>query len=147
RRPAIFRETDMQHLLRIVPLVQRRVNIESFVALQPHLTGIQHRRQHLGDFRLAHAGGTLHQQGFAEGAHQVKSGYQGTIADLALRGKGVWSGLKASQDLPASPSGQAENERAGTATMGAHPTSPPSYSPTKPDNRTTPPTFATPGRY
>src|SRR5690606_5740461 len=147
RRPAIFRETDMQHLLRIVPLVQRRVNIESFVALQPHLTGIQHRRQHLGDFRLAHAGGTLHQQGFAEGAHQVKSGHEGSIGDIALLAKGLLNGVNAIQHLPAPPSGHPGKEKAGTGTLSPHPTFPPSYSRTKPDDRTSPTTFATPGRY
>ena len=46
-------EPDLDHLARIVPLVDRRCGIEALVALQPHQRAAERARQHLGDLGLA----------------------------------------------------------------------------------------------
>src|ERR1700723_3475577 len=51
-----------QELFLIVPFVERARLIESFVTLQADQFGVENFREHLGDFGLAGAGGTLYQQ-------------------------------------------------------------------------------------
>jgi len=54
--PALrFREPDLDHLPRIVPFVDRRGGVETFVALQAHERAAEPTREDLGDLRLAHA--------------------------------------------------------------------------------------------
>ncbi len=46
-------EPDLDHLARVVPLVDRRCHVEALVALQAQETPPERRRQHLGDLGLA----------------------------------------------------------------------------------------------
>ena len=55
-------ELDMQHLLRVVPLVERGVGVEPFVALQADQLGAQDLGQHFGDLGLADPGFALQKQ-------------------------------------------------------------------------------------
>ncbi|ANK72489.1 hypothetical protein FA04_07550 [Ensifer adhaerens] len=54
-----FRQADFEHLRRIVPLVDRRGDVETFVALQPDQRPVERLGQNLGDLRLADAGFAL----------------------------------------------------------------------------------------
>jgi hypothetical protein len=48
-----FFELDAQHLLGIVPFVERGVGIQALVTLQPYQLGVEHFRQHFSDLSLA----------------------------------------------------------------------------------------------
>ena len=48
-------EPDLDHLPRVVPFVDRRRDVEAFVALQPDELAAERRREHLGDLGLADA--------------------------------------------------------------------------------------------
>ena len=61
-----LQQPDLQHLARVVPLVDRRVDVETFVALQPDQPGAEARRQDLGELGLADAGLALEEERPAE---------------------------------------------------------------------------------
>jgi len=49
-------EPDLDHLPRIVPLIDRRGDIEPLIALEANKPAPQRARQHLGDLGLADPG-------------------------------------------------------------------------------------------
>ena len=59
---ARLEQPDLEHLARVVPLVDRRVDVEALVALEADQPGPERRGEHLGELRLADAGLTLEQQ-------------------------------------------------------------------------------------
>ena len=50
-----FLHADLDHLRGVVPLVDRRRDVETFIALQPDQPAAERARQHLGDLGLADA--------------------------------------------------------------------------------------------
>src|SRR5690606_12573337 len=112
RRAAVFRKADVQHLLRIVPLVQGRVHIQSLVTLQSHQPGLDNRGQHLRVLRLPHPCRTCHQQAPSDAVAPEERGHQGTVGDVSLLAKSLLDGLDAIQYVPAPPLGQS-GERKG----------------------------------
>ncbi len=57
-----FCSPQVQQLRRVVPFVQRLVCIDALVALKTDQLATGHRRQHLGNLGLAHAGFAFEQQ-------------------------------------------------------------------------------------
>src|SRR5262249_28101709 len=57
---------DMHHLPRVVPFVDGVVDVEPLVALKADQSGAENFREHLGDFRLAHARLPLEKERAAE---------------------------------------------------------------------------------
>ena len=64
----LFLHTDLQQLGLVVPLVECRARIESFVTLQADEIRAEDARQDLGNLGLAHACRPFHQQRFAQRA-------------------------------------------------------------------------------
>ena len=79
---AALLEPDVQQLLRVVPLVERRGGVEPLVALQADQVGVEHPRQHLGDLGLADARVALDQERLLERHRQVHRGRDGGIGDV-----------------------------------------------------------------
>ena len=75
-------EADLDHLARIVPLVDRRGDIETLVALQADEPALQCRRQHLGDLGLAHPGLAFEKQRPLQMQRQVHRRRQAAIGDV-----------------------------------------------------------------
>ena len=63
---ARLEESDLEHLPRVVPLVDGRVDVEALVALEADQPRAQARRQHLGELRLADARLSLEEERTAE---------------------------------------------------------------------------------
>ena len=59
---ARLQQPDLQHLARVVPLVDGRVDVQALVALEPDQRGAQAGREDLGELRLADAGLAFEQQ-------------------------------------------------------------------------------------
>ena len=59
-------QPDLEHLARVVPLVDGRVDVEALVALEPDEPRAEARREDLGELRLADAGLALEEQRTAE---------------------------------------------------------------------------------
>ena len=57
-----FEEPDLEHLARVVPLVDGRVDVQALVALEPDERSTQAGREDLGELRLADAGLAFEQQ-------------------------------------------------------------------------------------
>ena len=84
---------DGEQLALIVPLVERGVLVEPFVALQADQLGAVHGGQRLGDFGLADAGLALQQQRPLEEIHQPQRGRDVAIGDVADGGETFGNGL------------------------------------------------------
>ena len=82
-----FAGFDRQELALIVPLVERGVLVEAFVALQPDQLGAVHGGQRLGDFGLADAGFAFEQQRALEKFHQPQRGRDIAVGDVADGGE------------------------------------------------------------
>ena len=63
---ARFEQPDLEHLARVVPLVDRRVDVEALVALEADEPGTERRGEDLGELRLADAGLAFEEQRAAE---------------------------------------------------------------------------------
>ena len=86
---------DGEKLALVVPLVERGVLIQSLVALQADEFGAVHRRQRLGDFRLADAGLALQQQRPLEEVHEPQRRRKVAVGDVADLGQPVRDRLPA----------------------------------------------------
>ena len=73
---------DLQHLAGVVPLVQGLVRIDALVALQPDQPPVEHRRENLGHFGLAHPDLALEQDRTAKGQRHEQGGGQSTIGEI-----------------------------------------------------------------
>ena len=87
-----LQQADLQHLARVVPLVDRRVDVQALVALEADEPGPQRRGQDLGQLRLAHAGLALQQQrppeaqGQEDGRHERAVGHVVALPKRVLQG-------------------------------------------------------------
>ena len=63
---ARLEQPDLEHLARVVPLVDRGVDVQALVALEPDEPRAEARREDLGELGLADAGLALEQQRPAE---------------------------------------------------------------------------------
>src|SRR5688572_9621501 len=74
-----FEQADLEDLPRVVPLVDRALEIEPLVALEADQRAIEHRRQHLGDLGLADAGLALEEERLAEAEREEDGGGETAI--------------------------------------------------------------------
>ena len=58
-------QLDLQHLLRVVPLVEGGIGVEAFITLQADEPRLENPRQDLGDFGLADTGFAFEKIGFS----------------------------------------------------------------------------------
>ncbi len=65
-RAARLQQPDLEHLARVVPLVDGGVDVEALVALEADQRRAERRGQDLGHLGLAHAGLALEEQRAAE---------------------------------------------------------------------------------
>ena len=79
-----LRSPDMDHLLRVVPLVHGRCQIQSLVALQPNERTAESRRQRLCHLGLADARLALQQQRPAQFERQEKGRAQTHVGHVTL---------------------------------------------------------------
>ena len=79
---ARLEQPDLEHLARVVPLVDGRVDVEALVALQPDQTRAERRREDLGELRLADAGLSLEQERAAELQCEEHGGRQRAVRDV-----------------------------------------------------------------
>ena len=88
----------MEHLARIVPLVERRHRVEPFVALQADQLGAEHLGEHFRALCLADAGRTFDEQRLLEREHDLQRGGERLVddetalAEAVLDGRGVCHG-------------------------------------------------------
>ena len=75
-------QPDLEHLARIVPLVDRRVDVEALVALEPDEPGAERRREHLGELGLADAGLAFEQQRAPQLQGEEDRGRERAIGDV-----------------------------------------------------------------
>ena len=75
-------QPDLDHLARVVPLVDRRGDVEALVALQPDQRPLQRLGQHLGDLGLADAGLAFAEQRPAELQGEEQDGGEAAVGDV-----------------------------------------------------------------
>ncbi len=90
---ARLEQPDLEHLARVVPLVDRGVDVETLVALQPDQPRAERGGQDLGQLGLADAGLALEQQRAAELERQEDRRRDGAIGDVVAAPEVVLDGL------------------------------------------------------
>ena len=75
-------QPDLEHLARVVPLVDRGVDVEPLVALEPDEPGPERGRQDLGQLGLADAGLALEEERAAELEGQEDRGRHRSVGDV-----------------------------------------------------------------
>ena len=79
-----FHQADFQHLPRVVPFVDRVVDVQTFIALQPNQFGVQAAGQRPGNFRLADAGFSFYEKGPLQLEGQEDSHGQSSVRNVLL---------------------------------------------------------------
>ena len=79
---ARLEQPDLEHLARVVPLVDRGVDVEALVALEPDEPRAEARREDLGELRLADAGLALEKQGPPEPEPEEHRRRERPVADV-----------------------------------------------------------------
>ena len=79
-----FDGAQIEHLTWVIPLVDGRGRVETFVALEADERRLEDVGEDLGDFRLADAGFALQQERFAEFQRQKQGRRQTALGDVAL---------------------------------------------------------------
>ena len=79
---ARLEQPDLEHLARVVPLVDGRVDVEALVALEPDQPGAERRGQDLGQLGLADAGLALEEERPTELEGQEDGGRQRPVGDV-----------------------------------------------------------------
>ena len=80
-------QADLHHLAGIIPLIDRRRDVEPLIALQAHQAAAQGLGEHLGDLRLAHPGLALQEQRPAQPQRQEQGGRQAAVGHIAAAGE------------------------------------------------------------
>jgi hypothetical protein len=86
---AALRRAQRQELARVVPVVQRLVEVDALVALQADQARAGRAGQRLGHLRLAHARLALDEQRLAQLAGQEHRGGQGAVGEVPLLAQGL----------------------------------------------------------
>ena len=89
RRRAGLRRADGQELALVVPVVDRVVEIDPLVALQPDQARARGLRERARDLGLADAGLPLEQQRLLERGGEEDRGGQAPVGEVALAGQGL----------------------------------------------------------
>ena len=82
-----FREPDLHHLRRIVPLVDGGGDVEPLVALEADQLPPERLGQNLGDLGLADAGLAFEEERPAHLQREIEHGRERPVGDIAGRGK------------------------------------------------------------
>ena len=85
-------QARVEHLARIVPLVERRHRVEPFVALQADQLGAEHLGEHFRALGLADAGRPLDEQRLLEREHDLQRGGERLVDDEAALAEAVVDG-------------------------------------------------------
>ena len=110
-------QARVEHLARVVPLVERRHRVEAFVALEANQLRAEHLGEHFRALGLADAGRPLDEQGLLEGEHDLQRGGkrlvddEAALAEAIVDGRGVCHECAryapgASRNLPRQPAQQ-----------------------------------------
>ena len=83
-----LQQPDLEHLARVVPLVDGGVDVQALVALEADERRPERRGEDLGDLRLAHAGLALEEQRAAQLEGQEDRRGKRSIGDVAARPEG-----------------------------------------------------------
>ena len=75
-------EADLDHLARVIPLVDGRGDVEPLVALQADQPAPERRRQHLGDLGLADPGLAFEEQRALQVQREMHRGGERTVRDI-----------------------------------------------------------------
>ena len=78
-------DADRDHLRGVIPLVDRRRDVEPLVALQADQPAPERRRQHLGDLGLADAGLAFQEDRPAHAQRQEQHGGERTVGQVIRR--------------------------------------------------------------
>src|SRR6266704_110071 len=92
-------EPDLEHLARIVPLVDGRVDVKPLVALEADEARAERRGEDLGQFRLADSGLALEKKRATELERQEHRGRDGAVGDVVARAKIVLDRLDGARPL------------------------------------------------
>ena len=88
-----FGDADRDHLRRVVPLVERRGDVEPLVALQPHQPPPERRRKHFGDLGLADARLAFEEQRAAHLEREIQHGRKRPVGHIIGRREQVERGF------------------------------------------------------
>ena len=80
---ALGQRPDLQHLPRVVPLVERLVGVDALVALQPDEPAAEDRGEHLGDLGLADPDLALEQDRALQRQRDEQRGGQAAVGEVA----------------------------------------------------------------
>ena len=75
---------DVEHLPREIPLIERRIHVETFIALQTNQLRAQHSSQYLGHLSLAHASFAFQENRLFQLHRQKDDGGQSAVADIVM---------------------------------------------------------------
>ena len=115
-----FGEPDLDHLPRIVPLVDGGRGVEPFVALQANQRRASARREHLGDFRLADARLAFEEQRPPQRQREEHRRREPAIGDVVLRVEQVERRVDAEQGCGVRSSGMRRHRAAMTVAARQH---------------------------
>jgi hypothetical protein len=79
-----FERPQVEHLARVVPLVDSGGGVQTLVALEANQGRVEDGRQNLGDLRLADAGLPFEEQRFLEAEGEIERRRQSAIGDVFL---------------------------------------------------------------
>ncbi len=82
-----FREADLDHLARVVPLVGRLRDVEALVALEADQLAPERERHHLADLGLADTRLALEEKGTPHGKREEKRRGEAAIGHVLARGE------------------------------------------------------------
>ncbi len=82
-------QPDLEHLARVVPLVDGRVDVQALVALEPDQARVEAGGQHLGQLGLADAGLAFEEQRATELEGEEDRRRERAIGDVALLAEGL----------------------------------------------------------
>ncbi len=82
-----FKNTQLEQLTGVVPLVQRMADIEPFVALQSNQVGAERRGRGSSQCRLADTGFAFEKQGAAQAECKEDRNGEAAIRDVVLAGE------------------------------------------------------------
>ena len=86
-------QPDLEHLARVVPLVDRRVDVQALVALEADEPRAEGRREDLGELGLADAGLALQEQRTPELEGQEHRGHERAVGDVVAAAEVLGQGL------------------------------------------------------
>ena len=96
-----LQQPDLEHLARVVPLVDGRVDVQPLVALEPDQLRAQRGRQDLGELGLADPGLALEQQRTAQLQREEDGRRERSVGDVVPRPEVVLDGLDGTGPLGA----------------------------------------------